>query len=182
MVLSRVELSCAFKRGGDTHRSLKDEAAARSIIALEAWQIRERCFREIVDFRIGGLELGQKTAVPVLDLAMSLEHAVKDLAMDCTGVVNDPGSSWRVGLERSGDAVTVAFGRQDDRAECSFADLAQASGRFLRGVVDEVTEICPDLLLNDEIERLFRASGAIYLGRDRFLRHNRAARMKQGRN
>jgi hypothetical protein len=179
--MNPVDLSCRFEPGGDTYRSLQDPASIRSIIAMEAWQIRERCFREIVNFRVGTLDLGQKTAVPVLDLAMSLEFAVKVLAMDSTAMVDAPGSSWRVSLVRSGDVVTVSFDQHDGRTECSFADLAQAAGLFMRDVVDDLTGLCPDLLLNDEIERLFRKSGAVYLGRDRHLRHDRAIRTKHGR-
>jgi hypothetical protein len=179
--MSPVDLSYRFEPEGDTYRSLQDAASVRSIIAMEAWQIRERCFREIVDFRVGTLDLGQRVAAPVLDLAMSLEFTVKVLAMDGTATVDAPGSSWRVGMVRSGDAVTVSFGQHADGAECSFADLAQAVGLFMRDVMDNLTGICPDLLLNDEIERLFRESGAIYLGRDRFLRHDRAMGTKHGR-
>lgn len=176
-----VDISCRFEPDGDTYRSLQDAASIRSIIAMEAWQIRERCFREIVNFQVGTLDLGQSAAVPVLDLAMSLEFTVKVLAMDSAATLDAPGSSWQVGLVRSGNAVTVSFDQHDGRTECSFADLAQAAGLFMRDVVDDLTDICPDLLLNDEIERLFRASGAIYLGQDRFLRHDRATRMKHGR-
>lgn len=179
--MSPIDLSCRFEPDGDTYRSLQDAASIRSIIAMDASQIRERCFREIVNFGVGAVDLSQRAAVPVLDLAMSLEFTVKVLAMDSTATIDAPGSTWRVGLVRSGDAVTLSVDQHDSRTECSFVDLAQAAGLFMRDVMDDLTEICPDLLLNDEIERLFRTSGAIYLGRDRFLRHDRAMRAKHGR-
>jgi hypothetical protein len=125
---------------------------------------------------VGQLDLSPSGAVPVLDLAMALEFAVKELAMDGVASVDAPGSSWRVGLERSGEAVTVTFGGQSGSAECSFVDLAQAAGLFMRDVMDTLTELRPELLLNAEIERLFRDSGARALGRDRFLRHDRVMR------
>ena len=153
---------------------------SRSIVAMEAWQIRERCFREDVVFRVGTLDLSQ-VGVPVLDLAMSLEFAVKMLAMEGAATVGSPGSGWSIVLTRSGDAVTVSGSRDGERSACSFVDLAQASGLFMRSVMDDLTEICPDLLLNDEIERLFRESGAIYLGPDRFLRQDHVVRTKHGR-
>ena len=179
--MSPVDLSCRFDPLGDTYRCLQDEASVRSVIAMEAWQIRERCFHEDVVFRVGALDLSQRVAVPVLDLAMTLEFAVKMLAMNGAATVDSPGSSRTIGLVRSGNAVAVSLSPAGGTSECSFADLAQAVGLFLRDVMDDLTEICPDLLLNNEIERLFRSSGAIYLGRDQSLRHDRAVRMKHGR-
>ncbi|MCF2526129.1 hypothetical protein [Yinghuangia soli] len=168
-----VNLSCRFDPLGETYRSLQNADTSRSIIAEEAWRIRERYFPADVVFRVGVLDLS-RVAVPVLDLAMSLEFAVKMLAMEGAAAVDSPGSSWRVGLERSGDAVTVSCGHDSRKSECSFADLAQAVGLFMRGTLDNLTEICPDLLLNDEIARLFRESGARHLGRDQAQRYARA--------
>ena len=51
--MSPVDLSCRFDPLGDTYRCLQDEASVRSVIAMEAWQIRERCFHEDVVFRVG---------------------------------------------------------------------------------------------------------------------------------
>ena len=73
---------------------------------MAAWQIRERCFREVVAFRVGALDLSPGDAVFVLDLAMSSEFAVKMLAMEGAAEIDFPGNSWSVGLVRSGDAVS----------------------------------------------------------------------------
>lgn len=68
---------------------------------------------------MGTLELGQNAAVPVLDLAISSEFAVKMLAMEGAAKIDFPGSSWSISLMRSVDTVTVSLSQDRGTSKCS---------------------------------------------------------------
>ncbi|MFF3793600.1 hypothetical protein ACFYXW_26725 [Streptomyces sp. NPDC001981] len=176
LMFGRVDLSYLDDWDFDSEFPGSGDEKRLRIVSAEEWAVRERWFIGSVSLRVGEA-LFDYGETPLLDFSLSLRHALNLLAADdYSTFIADGGSELQLSLDRG--IVELRRVGSDVVGVVEFVDLAKASARFMREFIDDRTQSIPDLLLNDSIERIYRESGARELGRDRFLLHSRAVRVR----
>lgn len=140
----------------------------------DEWEVKERWFIGSVSLQIG--DAGYRYLnTPLLDFGLALQNTLHFLAVrNNVELVVDGGE--RLPLALRAGMVEVSSGGKV--GTCEYADLVASSTIFLRDFIDECTRKIPDILVNSTMERLYRESGVRELGRDRFLLHSQAVRMR----
>jgi hypothetical protein len=113
---------------------------------------------------------------PLIDYALALRYSLEMVAVNDLSRFSASGGPTLVWVRR-GNGVEIGQSHGTE-AVVDFADLVSACVRFRRQFIDEITARFPDLLLNELVERLFRDSGLGEAGRDQFLRHSRAVKLR----
>jgi hypothetical protein len=154
-----------------------DETIERRLKIKNAdeWEVRELWFTGSVLLRIGDVNFEYRNT-PLLDFGMALQCALHLLAAE-GGVDFVVNGGARILFSLHGSKVESL--NRGDVGECEYVHLVAASTLFVRNFIDECTKRFPEALINDVIERLFRESGVRELGRDRFLLHSQAVRIRE---
>ncbi|MFF5234976.1 hypothetical protein [Dactylosporangium sp. NPDC000521] len=181
----RVDVSFRILDGADAGELLPAGTNADDIRQAPEWEVRERWMLGAVTLQVGNL-LVEAEQMPLLDFGLSLEFALRDLALHGRSDLSFPDRSLLIRFTRDGDLVSVTHwqptGPREWRAtttgSATYVQLAAAAARFLRAALDLCTQACPDLLLNNEIERLYRHAAVREIGEAQFIRHTQMMRRR----
>ncbi|MFJ9080754.1 hypothetical protein ACIRO3_36805 [Streptomyces sp. NPDC102278] len=146
------------------------------ILNSEEWTVRERWFNGSMDLRFSDASF-EYSDTPLLDCALALRYAVNILAADSAASVDLNGGP-QIQLTLDGARVTVRAAHNEIVAECNFVDLVRAASVFFRDLVNEITRIRPEFIVNQTVEAAYREAGVRQLGREQFLRHSHAIRLR----
>ncbi|MFC4562937.1 hypothetical protein ACFO4E_13825 [Nocardiopsis mangrovi] len=150
------------------------------IAQVSEGDMRERFLLDEVRMRIGTFNF-IRPGSPLLDFCMSLQSALRGLAVSGKSAISFPGTLTQIRLALIDDTVHVrSTSEAHGRGECTFIRLMGAVCVFQRSALDNVTREDPNLLLNDLVERLYREYGVRQLGKEQFARHTQAVRRRHG--
>ncbi|MEV0563754.1 hypothetical protein [Dactylosporangium sp. NPDC050588] len=180
-----VDINFRILDGAGGAELLPAGAKADDIRQAPEWEVRERWMLGAVTLRVGTL-LVEVEQMPLLDFGLSLEFALRDLALHGRSDLSFSDRSLLIRFTRDADLVDVTHWQSTASREwrvtatgaASYVQLAAAAARFLRAALDLCTQAYPDLLLNNEIERLYRHAAVRELGEAQFIRHTEMVRRR----
>ncbi|MET7397147.1 hypothetical protein ABZS66_27050 [Dactylosporangium sp. NPDC005572] len=181
----RVDVSFRILDGAEGTELLPAGTKADHIRQAPEWEVRERWMLGAVTLRVGNLVM-EAEQMPLLDVGLSLEFALRDLALHGRSDLSFSDGSLLIRFIRDADLVDVTRWQSTAPREwrvtttgsASYVQLAAAAARFLRAVLDLCTQGCPDLLLNNEIERLYRHAAVREFGEAQVIRHAQMVRRR----
>ena len=146
------------------------------IVDTPEWWVRERWFMGAVSLRAGSSSYDYPNC-PMLDFGMSLNFAIFG-AVSRGASEMQPSGATKIKLATAESSMAISRPGSEHVDFIDLVALLRELVMFMRSVLDESTKLMTELLINDNVERLYREWGVRELGEDQFRRHAESVKVR----